>query len=468
MRLVVVFATLALSAVAHAQASSSDYTGQWQTYAHELLRDSIPYRTVRGQDQVRPFAELLAARFIDGGFDPKDVHVLPMMSEDVASTSLVVRYRGTSNREPILFVGHLDVVPAGAEDWGRDPFILSEEDGYFYGRGVIDDKFATTVLTTTFVKLKQQGFRPERDLVIAFTGDEETLQEDVKTLLREYRDLVDAEIAFVVDSAPGYLDDAGYPAALFVQYAEKNYLTFEITARAPGGHSSRPVPDNSIYKLARAITAIENARFPVQADAENRAFFRAMGEITSGELGAAMRRFSFDPDDTDAVARIAAAPGLSSRLGTTCVATMLRAGSAENALPEAATLTVNCRVYPGVSADEVQARLERAVADPDIAFVRTWDPVPATPSPTRDDVNQLLRSVVRQTTPEVPIVPFVGSGTTDGKFLRNAGIHAYGFLGFFMDPAEYATHASDERLPVDGFFASLDFWDELVRAAGAF
>ena len=461
-------ALLALSSTAHSQDVSSAYTDRWQVYAYNLLRESIPYKTVRGEDHVRPFAEFLADQFLDNGFAAEDVHVIPMASGDIESTSLVVRYRGSSGKRPVLFVGHMDVVPAGAEDWGRDPFLLSEEDGYFFGRGVVDDKFATTIFTTTFIKLRHAGFRPERDLIIAFTGDEETRQADIKTLLREHRDLIDAEIALVADTAPGFLDDAGDPAAVFVQYAEKNYLTFEITARAPGGHSSQPSPDNSIYKLAAAITAIENTRFPVQADAANREFFRSMGKLMQGEVGAAMRRFGDDPDDDDAIATLLAAPGIAPSLGTTCVATMLRAGSAENALPEAATVTVNCRVYPGVSADDVQAHLERAVGNPEIEFVRTWDPVPAVPSPTRDDVNELLQSVVRQTTPEVPLVPLVGAGTTDGKFLRNAGIDAYGIMGFFIGAGEYAAHASDERIPVDSFFASLQFWDELVRAASAF
>ena len=264
------------------------------------------------------------------------------------------------------------------------------------------------------------------------------------------------------------MDDAGNPTALLLQYAEKNYLTFEITARAPGGHSSRPLPDNSIYKLAAAITAMENAPFPAQTDAASLAFFRAMGAVVPGELGDAMRRFGEDPADEDAIALLASTPGVAERLGTTCVATMLQGGSAENALPEAATVTVNCRVHPGDTTDAVQAHLENAVANPDIEFVRTWDPVSATPSPLRDDVNAFVRSLVRQSTPEVPIVPYVDGGTTDGKFLRNAGINTYGLMGFFLRPDEYAAHASDERLPIDGFYAALDFWDEFVRAAGAF
>ena len=468
MRQFVVLVALALSTAAQAQVSSADYSDRWQIYAYELLRDSIPFRTVRGEDQVGPFAEYLAARFIDGGFDQNDVHVLPMMSDDVASTSLVVRYRGTSNRKPILFVGHLDVVPAGAEDWGRDPFVLSEEDGYFYGRGVIDDKFATTVLTTTFVRLKEAGYRPERDLVIAFTGDEETQQEDVKTLLREYRELVDAEIALIPDTKPGFLDDRGRPAATFVQYAEKNYLTFEITARSPGGHSSQPKADNAINKLAAAITAIDQAPFPAKTDAANRAFFKAMGDILTGDVAAAMRRFGDDPTDAKAIAKLSATHGVAHNLGTTCIATMLSGGSAENALPEAATVTVNCRVHPGDSSDDVQAHLERAIDNPEIEFVRTWDPVPAVPSPLRDDVFDMLKSVAHDSMPEVPLVPLLDSGTTDGKFLRNAGIDSYGIMGFFLKPGEYAAHASSERLPIDGFFASLEFWDDLVRAAGAF
>ena len=467
MKRLLLIAVLAATVAAHAQDNSKDYTGRWHTYAYELLRDSIPYQTVRGNDQVLPFAEFLAAEFRAHGFAERDVRVIPMASEDIASASLVVRYPGSSDKKPILFVGHMDVVPAGAEDWGRDPFELTEESGFFYGRGVIDDKFATTVLTTTFIRLKQAGFEPERDLVIAFTGDEETNQEDIKTLIREHRELIDAEFAIVADTAPGYLDDAGKPAALFKQYAEKNYLTFEITARSPGGHSSRPSPDNSIYKLAAAITAIESVKFPVQTNAENRAFFRAMGDIFGGDVGAAMRRFSDDPTDEDAIAILSATPAIAHNLGTTCVPTKLRGGSAENALPEAATLTVNCRVYPGVSSDDVQAVLESAIGNPEIQFTRTWDPLPSAASPMRHDVTGLLLSVMRTTMPEVPLVPSVEGGTTDAKFLRLAGIDSYAFLGFFIRPADYATHGSGERLPVSSFYESLEFWVEFVRAAGA-
>ena len=466
MRHFVLIASLFLTSIVNAQEKSGDYTDPWQIYAQQLLRESIPFRTVRGEGEVLPFAEFLAAEFRKHGFPERDVRVIPMASEDVASASLVVRYPGSSHKKPILFVGHLDVVPAGAEDWGRDPFELTEEDGFFYGRGVIDDKFATTVLTTTFARLRQSGFKPERDLVIAFTGDEETAQEDIKSLLREHRELIEADFAIVVDTAPGYLDDAGNPAALFQQYAEKNYLTFEITARSPGGHSSRPSADNSIYKLAAAINAIESAQFPVQTDAANRAFFRAMGTILDGDIGAAMRRFADDPTDVDAVAVLSATPGVAHSLGTTCVPTMLRGGSAENALPETATLTVNCRVYPGVSSDDVQARLENAVGNPGIEFKRTWDPLPSAASPLRPDVNRLLLSVMHKTLPEVPLVPVIEPGTTDGKFLRIAGIDAYGLLGFFIRPADYAPHGSGERLPVNSFFESLEFWDELVRTAG--
>ena len=300
MRQFALFALLFMWLPAGAEVRSSDFTEPWQVYAHGLLRDSIAFRSVRGEKQVVPFTEYLAKEFISNGFPVEDVRVLPMDSAGEPSASLVVRYRGTSKKRPILFVAHMDVVSAAESDWGRDPFTLSEDDGFYYGRGVLDDKIGTTTLTTTFLRLKKEEFVPERDLIIAFTGDEETNQLTIEALVRDHFDLIDAEVAFCLDLGLGRLNEKYEPVAAFLQFAEKTYATFEITAFNPGGHSSKPRRDNAIFDLADAIKAIQNYEFPIRASEGNRRYFAAMGTVVKDDIGAAMRRFADDPDDKEA------------------------------------------------------------------------------------------------------------------------------------------------------------------------
>ena len=465
MRQFALFALLFMWLPAGAEVRSSDFTDPWQVYAHGLLRDSIAFRSVRGEQQVVPFTEYLAKEFVEAGFPVKDVRVLPMDSDGEPSASLVVRYRGTSKKRPILFVAHMDVVSAAEGDWGRDPFTLSEDGGFYYGRGVLDDKIGTTVLTTTFLRLMSEGFRPERDLIIAFTGDEETEQWTVKSLVEDHLDLIDAEIAFNLDAGIGRLDKQFRPVAMFLQFAEKTYMTFELTTSNPGGHSSKPPPENAIADLAKAITAIHEYEFPVRSSAESRAYFAAMGDLLDNELGDAMRRFAENPDDSNASDYLSNDPEYIGIVRTTCVPTMLRGGHAENALPESATVTVNCRIYPGVGLSDVEMTLKQVVNNPEIAFASLWDPLPSPPSPVRDDVMAIVATATHQQFPEVIVIPYIAPYATDGIFLRSAGIPTYGLYGVYIRAEDEYKHASNEKLPIKGFFDSLEFWHGLVKDA---
>ena len=465
MRQFALFALLFMWLPAGAEVRSSDFTEPWQVYAHGLLRDSIAFRSVRGEKQVVPFSEYLAKEFVEAGFPVEDVRVLPMDSDGEPSASLVVRYRGTSEKRPILFVAHMDVVSAAESDWGRDPFTLSEEDGFYYGRGVLDDKNGTTVLTTTFLRLMSEGFKPERDLIIAFTGDEETEQWTVKSLVEDHLDLIDAEIAFNVDAGIGRLDQQFRPVAMFLQFAEKTYMTFELTTSNPGGHSSKPPPENAIADLAEAITAIHEYEFPVRSSTESRAYFAAMGDLLGDELGDAMRRFAENPEDKKASDYLSTDPEYVGVLRTTCVPTMLRGGHAENALPESATVTVNCRVYPGVGLSDVEMTLKQVVNNPEIEFASLWDPLPSAPSPVRDDVLAIVATAAQQQYPEVEVIPYIAPYGTDGIYLRSAGIPTYGLYGIYMRAEDEYKHGSNEKLPIKGFFDSLEFWHGMVKDA---
>ena len=405
---------LLLAPLLLAQPDSTDYTDRWQIYAHELLRDSVAFKSVRGERQVVPLTEFLAEKFIEAGFPDEDVHVLPVDSDGEPVAALVVRYRGSATgKRPILFIAHADVVAASG-DWQRDPFMLTEDDGRYWGRGVLDDKFATTVLTTNFVRLKTEGYVPERDLIIAFTGDEETRMMSARALTEEHFDLVNAEFAFNVDAGAGRFSENYEPLATFLQFAEKMYTSFAITARSPGGHSSKPIAENAIADVAAAITAIHEFDFPIRSNDETRTYFEEMGKLTDGELGTAMRRFAEDPGDPVAADFLKTQPEQVGLTRTTCVPTMVTGGHAENALPESATVTVNCRVYPGVSVAEVQATLQSVIDNPalEIAVIDEYHSSP--PSPIRDDIYPLIDAAMPEKYSGVPIGPLLAPYITDG------------------------------------------------------
>ncbi len=444
-----------------AQASSADYTEPYQQKALEIFRTAIGYRTAATHGNVPRLAHYLAEEFRAGGFPDEDIHVLPhTMPSGEETAGLVVRYRGdgSSGQRPILLVAHMDVVDALPQDWERDPFTMVEEDAFFFGRGTLDDKFGLTTLTATFLRLKAEGFVPTRDLIIAFTGDEETGMVTTRSLVTTHRALTDAEFALNADAGGGSLNERGEPIAYVIQTAEKTFATFELTIRNPGGHSSTPRADNAIYELATVLKHIEAYRFPVRYNETTRIYFAETAKVTEGDLGDAMRRFARNPDDSQAANVLFNEPSQVGITRTTCVATMLRAGHAENALPQSATATVNCRIFPGVEVADVVATLMRLGENDSLEIRTLGNPTASGFSPLRDDVVAAVTAAVQARFPGMPVVPYMSPYGTDGREIRAAGIPTYGVMGLFMNDDDIFAHGLNERVPVNSFFGGLEHW----------
>jgi acetylornithine deacetylase/succinyl-diaminopimelate desuccinylase-like protein len=427
--------------------------------ARELFARLVAFKTSKGLGQVPALAAYLSDKFRAGGFDSADIHVLPLGE----TASMVVRYRGDgSGGRPILLIAHMDVVTANPADWVRDPFTLTEENGYFYGRGTSDIKNEVAALVETFLRLKREGFVPKRDLILALSGDEETEQATTRDLAGKHRALVDAEFALNGDGGGGvFAEDSGKAKFFYLQGAEKTSATYSITTHNPGGHSSEPRVKNAIYDLADALKAVQAHQFSVQSNDWTRASLAAAGAQTPGELGAALSRFAADPNDAAAADFLAAQPSYVGRTRTTCVATMLSGGHATNALPQSATATVNCRIFPGTSIEAVNAELQRVVgkeAQVEVAL-RTLD---AIASPLRKDIQDAVTRAVHLNYPGTPIIPDQASYYTDGTIFRAAGIPTYGVSGCFLKDSDSFAHGLDERMPVESFYNDLSYWYALI------
>ncbi len=431
--------------------------------AREILEKVISIPTELGRGKVPEMAEYLAGEFRAAGFPADDVKVIPYERAGEQTAVLIVRYRSQSAKKPIVVMAHMDVVTARREEWERDPYQLVEEDGFFFGRGTADIKSGVAGLTATFLRLRQEGFKPTRDLIIYFSGDEETAQETTVVTVRDHRDLIDAEYALNSDAGGGVLDDdTGKPLFFSLQAAEKTYADFTLTVHNPGGHSSQPRPDNAIYDLATALGKVQAYTFPTMSNGITIASLRAAGKSTPGELGAAMSKFAANPNDAAAAAVISRNPAMVGMLRTTCVATRLDGGHAYNALPQTATANVNCRIFPGVKVADVEAKLQELVGS-GVAVKELGKSMSSDASPLRADVFSAVTRVVQTLHPGVPVVPDQASGATDGLVFRAAGIPTYGVGGMFMRPKDDFSHGLNERIPVDGYYSSLDHWYLLLK-----
>ena len=457
-RAIIAILTTSLLAAAASAATAPEAV---RAEAREILRTAVGIDNAAGQGNVPKLAEYLAGKLRDGGFAPADIHIVPFGE----TASLVARYPGDgSGGKPILLLAHLDVVPARRSDWQRDPFTLVEEGGYFFGRGTYDVKGEVAALVATLVGLKHDGFVPTRDVVLVFSGDEETAQATAQDLVDHHRDLVDAELAINSDGGGGLLDDAtGAAHVFYLQGAEKTSATYELVTRNPGGHSSEPRDDNAIYDLAKALDKLAAFRFPVQWNDWTLGSFRETGKVTAGDVGQAMRRFAADPHDAAAAELLFHQPTYVGRTRTTCVATMLAAGHAENALPQSADATVNCRIFPGTTPQAVRDTLAKLVGE-GVEVKLDDDPQGAPASPLRQDVVDAATKAVHASYPGVPIVPDMAPYATDGKIFRAAGIPTYGASGIFLKPKDDFAHGLNERIPVAAFDADLVHWSVLVRA----
>ena len=428
--------------------------------AMDIYRIIIEIDTSKAMDNTPVVARYLADELLGAGFSQEDIEIVSVDN----FAGMVVRYRGhdSSGLKPILLLGHLDVVEAQAKDWERPPFELTQDEVNFYARGTRDNKFGVAQLTATFIRLKRAGFVPSRDLFLVFSGDEESDMLTSRKLAFETPALREAEFALNSDSGSGVLK-GGKAINYRIQAAEKTYVTWELTVTNPGGHSSRPQLDNAIYELAAAVTAIGDYRFPVRWSEMTLAYLQATGKEIGGELGDAMQRFAYDPNDKEAADRLF---GESSYVGvtrTTCVVTMLQAGHAENALPQTATATVNCRVFPGVTVAQVKQQLTQVIGNDAVTFKQIGAFPESPESDLRLDVLAAVGKAVHSRYPGIPIIGYMAASATDAMYFRNVGIPTLGVAGVFMDPAENYSHGLNERVPKKAFFDALDHWTIILQ-----
>ena len=439
-----------------------------QVEARQMFEKVITFRTSQGQGQVPPMVAYLEGVLREGGVPADNIVKLPKAE----TVGMLVRVPGTDrNAKPILFSAHMDVVDARPEDWKRDPYKLIEENGFFYGRGTLDNKAGVVALMSTILRMQERGVKPKRTLVFAFIGDEETGLDEADGTTRQVAAhpwVKGAEYAINTDAGGGLLSPEGKPIIYLVQGAEKTYATFELTATNQGGHSSRPRTDNAIYEIARAVTRLDEYRFPAMANELTRAYLGAVGKVTPGPEGEMLKRFAANPQDSAAADAIAGVPEFVGTTRTTCVATMLSAGHAENALPQKATATVNCRIFPGVSIDDVQKQLTTLVADPKITVKVIGAPFSSPVSELRPDIERAITQSIRKRYPGVAVTPYLESGGTDGMVYRTAGIPTWATSGVFIKPNEMFAHGLDERIPAKSFYDGLDhIWDLALTLGGS-
>jgi len=432
--------------------------------ARNIYKQLIEINTTDSVGSTTVAAEAMARRLRDAGFPASDVQVL---GPNARKGNLVARLHGTGARKPILMICHLDVVEARREDWSMDPFQLIEKDGYFYGRGSGDIKDGDAILVTTFIRMKQEGFRPDRDLILALTADEEGGPSNgVDWLIKNHRDLIDAEFILNPDAGDFELDH-GKKLLVGIQASEKLYQDYDLKTTNPGGHSSLPGQSNAIYELAEGLTRLEHYQFPFELNEVTHAYFEREAAIVGGPTGADMKTILRSPPDEAAIARLSALPFYNARLRTTCVATRLEGGHANNALPGSARANVNCRILPGHTRGEIQAALEKVVDDPQIVVTQVSSPgsrAKSNPlSPLRPDVMNALEKVTTEMWPGVPVVPVMDAGASDGAISRAAGFPTYGIPGVFMDVDDDRSHGRDERIRVASFYEGVDFYYRLVK-----
>ncbi|MGK0296615.1 MAG: carboxypeptidase PM20D1 [Gammaproteobacteria bacterium] len=429
--------------------------------ALEIYRSIIGMRTAAGYNKVPEMAGYLTNQLKNAGFTQKDIHILTYDE----TAALVVRYRGngSAGKKPILFLAHMDVVDASTDGWKHDPFQLHDDNEFFLGRGSSDNKYGVMNLVQTFIRLKQEGFMPTRDLILAFSGDEETTQGTTSLLVNERFDLIDSEFALNSDSGGGSLAEDGTPLAYTFQSAEKTYATFEITARNPGGHSAAPRKDNAIYDLANALLKIRSHRFPVMSNAILRESLKAKGEQMDGELGDALVAYSNDPINEEAINTILQSEDYDHVISTTCVATMLRGGQVENALPLTATATVNCRIFPGTEVSEIEETLEKIIANDELEIKPLEEYIASPASEPRNDVTSAISKAVHSRYPGINLVPSMSSGYTDALHYRRAGIPTYGVSSRFTKSGISNAHGLNERIPKVTFFEGLNHWIIIIK-----
>jgi len=427
--------------------------------ALRLLKDLVSYRSTAGSGEIKPMADYLRQQFLSGGFDATDIHFIDAEPDTGA---LIVRYRGNGlGGKPILLMAHMDVVDALPQDWTMPPFELTEKDGYLYGRGTLDNKGGVAALSATFLRMKSEGYVPKRDFILVITGDEETTANSLRVVAEDHLELINSEFALNSDGGGGEVDLQGKPLTYSLQSAEKTYMSFEVTFRNKGGHSSQPRVKNAIYDLATSLKRIQNYRFPVMSNDVTLASFAASSKVHSGEMSRAMLAFANNPGE-DTAEYFLDKPSLVGSTRTTCIATKLTAGHAENALPQSATATINCRVFPGISVEKMLSDLS-AVVDDDSADIKALDNPRSSPASNLNPVVlNALTKVLDQQLPGVLLIPKMSSGASDAVETRAVGIPTYGVSGLTVGPDDQRAHGQDERVNKSAFLNSLDHWYLLI------
>ena len=452
-----------MASAAPAAAPAAD--AAYDTLAHDIFRQLIEIDTSDSTGNVTTAAEALAQRFRAAGFAPAD---MTLLGPNDRKKNLVVRLHGSGAHKPVLLLGHLDVVEARREDWSTDPYKLVEKDGFYYGRGTIDMKDGDAVMAAALIRMKKEGFRPSRDIIAAFTADEEGgCCNGVSWLLKSHRQLIDAELVLNQDDW-SVVSEHGVPRVARFIGAEKLYSDYQLTATDRGGHSSEPRPDNPIYELSRALTRLARFQFPFELNSVNRGYFEQMAnEVAKGQEAQDMRAILKDPPDAQAIARLSRDPQNLWVTRTTCVATRFAGGHANNALPQRAEAVVNCRIFPGHSKEEIRQTLIKVVNDPQITVRymaddgqisgRATDERAVTPAPLRPEVLKAMTTLAEATWPGVKVIPSLDAAASDSKYTMAAGIATYTFGGVAVDADDVRAHGRDERLAV----GELDKWNRL-------
>jgi len=429
-----------------------------------LYKELVETNTTLSQGSCTEAAAKMQARLKAAGL--KDDQLVAFSTPEYPKDGgLVAIYPGTTKQKPILLLAHIDVVEAKREDWERDPFKLVEENGYYYARGTVDDKAMASIWIDTLVRFAQSGYKPKRTIKLALTCGEETSGafNGAEYLAQNKRDLIDAAYA-LNEGGGGRTDGKGKVLLQTLQVGEKAYQDFSLTATNPGGHSSQPVKDNAIYDLSAALLKVGGYEFPVEFNEVTKAFFVKTGKLRGGELGQAMQALAANPADTAALAIVDQDKTFHSMLRTTCVATLVNAGHALNALPQRATANVNCRMFPGRTADETQAALAAAIGNPKITIEQRVKDKPIAKSPPLDPaIVKPVETLAAKYFPGAPVIPAISTGATDGVYLGAAGIPTYGVPSVWTDPDGNGTHGLNERIEVKALYTARDYLYDLVK-----
>lgn len=431
--------------------------------ARGLLGRGVAFNTAQGQRKTVDYANFIAEQLKSAGFAASDITITPVGD----TATLTLRYAGKGSKRPMVLTGHMDVVAADPKDWTRDPFTMIEENGYLFGRGVEDNKFDVSMMIATLMRLKREGFVPDRDIYMMLSGDEETAG-DTAPLQAKVAKAANAEFMLNSDGGGGELGPGNKPIGYGVQGAEKAYADYEITFTNPGGHSSAPRPDNAINNVARAALAVAAYQFPVMSNEWTLGSFAAAGKTTPAPMGSAMLAFAANPKDAAAAATLSADPMVVGQLRTTCVSTMVSGGHAPNALPQRATLNINCRIFPGTSVEAVRLKLvelvkaKQVTGEPEaqVKVVGGW--VAGDASPLRPDIMAALTTAVQARYPGIAVVPAMSSGATDSVFYRALGIPSYGTAALFMKAEDSFAHGLNERVPVAAIPGALQQWHQVI------